>query len=83
MSTMTYPMRLKPADKNVFQRAARHKGVSLAAFLREAGHAAARQLQTEPASLKFSRDGFTLPERPGKTERDQIRAAIAARHVSR
>jgi hypothetical protein len=31
----------------------------------------------------LSRAGFTLPELPGKTEREQIRAAIARRHVSR
>ena len=83
MSTMTYLMRLKPEEKTLFQTAARRKGVSVAEFLREAGRAAARSLGAEPASLALSRAGFTLPEQPGKTEREKIRSAITARHVSR
>lgn len=76
-------MRLKREEKALFQNAARRKGVTLAAFLRDAGRVAARQLTVEPSSLQLSRAGFTLPERPDKTEREQIRTAILKRHVSR
>ena len=83
MSTLTYPMRLKREEKELFQNAAKRKGVTLAAFLREAGRAAARQITAEPSSLKLSRTSFTLPELPGKNEREHVRAAILKRHVSR
>lgn len=82
MSTIIYPMRLKREENALFKSAAKRKGVSVAEFLRDAGRAAARNLGAEPASLALSREGFTLPDRPG-TEREQIRAAIAKRHVSR
>jgi hypothetical protein len=83
MSTMIYPMRLKAAESALFKSAAKRRGVSLAEFLREAGRSAAQQFAAEPASLELSRRGFTLPELPGRTEREKIRAAIAQRHVSR
>jgi hypothetical protein len=83
MSTMIYPMRLKPDESVLLKNAARRKGVSLAEFLRQAGRREARQLETEPASLRLSRNGFTLPNWPGATERDKIRYAVRSRHVSR
>jgi uncharacterized protein (DUF1778 family) len=83
MSTTIYPMRLKREESALFRRAAKRRGLSLAEFLREAARHAARQIETEPASLELSRAGFTLPDLPGKTEREKIRAAILKRHVSR
>ena len=84
MSTMIYPMRLKRAESALFKSAAKRRGISLAEFLRLAGRKEARQLESVPASLELSRGGFVLPELPGKTEREQIRAAVVRRHhVSR
>jgi hypothetical protein len=83
MSTMIYPMRLKREESALFRRAAKRRGVSLAEFLRQAGRNEAQQIEAEPASLELSRGGFTLPDLPGATEREKIRAAIAKRHVSR
>ena len=76
-------MRLKRDESALFKHAARRRGVSLAEFLRQAARREARQLPAEPASLRLSRDGFTLPDWPGATERDQIRAALHSRHVPR
>ena len=76
-------MRLRREESALFKSAARRRGVSLAEFLRQAGRNEARQVETAPASLELSRKGFTLPELPGGTEREKIRAAIAKRHVSR
>ncbi len=76
-------MRLKRAESALFKNAAKRQGVSLAEFLRQAGRRAAQRFEAEPASLELSRGGFTLPELPGKTEREKIRAAISQRHVSR
>jgi uncharacterized protein (DUF1778 family) len=83
MSTMIYPMRLKRGESALFKSAAKRKGVSLAEFFRQAGRREARETGIEPASLSLSRDGFTLPELPGNTEREKIRAAVRRRHVSR
>lgn len=76
-------MRLKRQESQWFKSAARRRGVSLAEFLRQAARNEARQSESEPASLELSRSGFTLPDGPGKTERERIRAAVAQRHVSR
>jgi hypothetical protein len=80
---MIYPMRLRRAESVQFKLAAKRQGVSLAEFLRQAGRHAAQRFDAAPASLELSRSGFTLPDLPGKTEREKIRAAIAKRHVSR
>ena len=76
-------MRLRHEESALFKDAAKRKGVSLAEFLRQAARAAAQRFEAEPASLALSRSGFTLPELPGKTEREKVRAAISKRHVSR
>ena len=76
-------MRLRREESALFKSAAKRKGVSLAEFLRQAGRRAAQQFESAPASLELSRSGFTLPELPGKTGREKIRAAISKRHVSR
>ena len=76
-------MRLRREESARFKLAARRRGVSLAEFLRQAGRHAARQFESVPASLELSRSGFTLPDLPGRTEREQIRAAVAKRHVPR
>ena len=76
-------MRLKHHESAVFKRAAKRRGVSLAEFLRLAARHEAQQLESEPASLELSRSGFTLPDLPGRTEREKLRAAIIQRHVSR
>ena len=76
-------MRLQRDESALFKSAAKRRGVSLAEFLRQAGRHAARQFESAPASLELSRSGFTLPELPGKTEREKIRAVIVKRHVSR
>lgn len=80
---MIYPMRLNREESVLFKNAARRRGVSLAEFLRQAARKAAGQLEAEPASLELSRRGLTLPDWPGKTEREKIKAAIAHRHVPR
>lgn len=76
-------MRLKREESALFRRAAKRRGLSLAEFLRQAARQEARQMEAEPASLELSRNGFTLPDLPGATEREKIRKAIAKRHVSR
>ena len=83
MSTVVYPLRLKRDETVLFKNAARRKGVSVAEFLRQAGRREARQFDTEPASLRLSRNWFTLPGWRGATERDKIRSAVRSRHVSR
>ena len=75
-------MRLRREESALFKNAAKRRGISLAEFLRQAGRNEARQVESLPASLELSRKGFTLPELPGTTEREKIRAAIAKRHVS-
>ena len=76
--------RVRPKIAARFQKAARQRGPSPYAFLQQIVTDAASQADTEPtcASLALSREGFTLPDRPGKTEREKIRAAILRRHVS-
>lgn len=68
-----------------FQKAAKRRGLSPYAFLQKIVTDAAtlKDSASLPASVELSRAGFTLPELPGKTEREQIRAAITRRHVSR
>jgi hypothetical protein len=83
MSTTIYPMRLRREESALFRRAAKRRGISLAEFLRQAARNEARQVEAEPASLEISRGGFTLPDLPGKNEREKIRAAILKRHASR
>jgi hypothetical protein len=68
-----------------FQKAARRRGLSPYALLQQmvTDAASSADADSSPASLELSRIGFTLPELPGKTEREQIHAAILRRHVSR
>lgn len=75
-------MRLRREESALFKSAARRRGVSLAEFLRQAGRNEARQVEAASASLELSRNGFTLPDWAGGTEREKIRNAIAKRHVS-
>jgi hypothetical protein len=77
--------RVKPRVAAKFQKAARQRGLSPYAFLQQIVTDAAglADASSPPASLELSREGFTLPSLPGKTEREQIRAAIVRRHVSR
>ena len=82
--TMLLQTRVKPKVAARFQKAARQRGLSPYAFLQQiVTDAASWRKPLSPASLELSRAGFTVPELPGKTEREQIRAAIARRHVSR
>jgi hypothetical protein len=83
--TMLLQTRVKPKVAAKFQKAARQRGLSPYAFLQQIVTDAASQADAIPscASLDLSREGFVLPELPGKTEREKIRAAIARRHVSR
>jgi hypothetical protein len=76
-------MRLNAEDRKLFQSAARKKRVTVADFLRNAGRREAVKLVETPASLELSRSGFTLPERPGMNEREQVRTAVRQRHASR
>jgi hypothetical protein len=74
---------LKVAAK--FQKVARQRGLSPYAFLQQivTDAASLADAASSSASLELSREGFVLPELPGKTEREKSRAAIARRHVSR
>jgi hypothetical protein len=83
--TMLLQTRVKPKVAAKFQKAARQRGLSPYAFLQQIVTDAASLADTAPssASLEMSREGFILPELPGETEREKIRAAIARRHVSR
>ena len=81
--TMLLQTRVKPKVAARFQKAARQRGLSPYAFLQQIVTEAAVSAGTaSSASLELSRAGFTLPELPGKTDREKIRAAIARRHVS-
>ena len=83
--TMLLQTRVKPKVAVRFQKAARRRGLSPYAFLQQIVTDAALRAEanSSSASLELSREGFTLPKLPGKTEREQIRAAVARRHVSR
>jgi hypothetical protein len=82
---MLLQTRVQPKVAARFQKAARRRGLSPYAFLQEIVTDAASRAEavSSSASLELSREGFTAPELPGKTERGKIRAAIARRHVSR
>jgi hypothetical protein len=82
---MLLQTREKPKVAAQFQRAARRRGLSPYAFLQQivADAASSADSDSSAASLELSRAGFMLPELPGKTERERIRAAVARRHVSR
>ena len=83
--TVLLQTRVKPKVAARFQKAARRRSLSPYAFLQQIVTDAASQAEavSSSASLELSREGFTLPELPGLTEREKIRAAIARRHVSR
>jgi hypothetical protein len=83
--TMLLQTRVQPKVAARFQKAARQRGLSPYAFLQQmvTDAAAQEEAAASSASLELSCAGFTLPELPGKTEREKIRAAIARRHVSR
>jgi uncharacterized protein (DUF1778 family) len=83
MKTTIYPIRLSDDDRRLFRSAAKKKQVSVADFLRRAARREALELVEAPTSLELSRQGFTLPERPGSDERERVRTAIRERHVSR
>jgi hypothetical protein len=82
---MLLQTRVKSKVAHGFQKAARRRGLSSYAFLQQLITDAAERADagSASASLALSHEGFTLTERPGKTERERIRAAIARRHVSR
>jgi len=83
--TMLLQTRVKPKVAAKFQKAARQRGLSPYAFLQQMviDAASLADATSSSASLELSREGFVLPELPGKNEREKIRAAIARRHVSR
>jgi hypothetical protein len=83
--TVLLHSRVKPKVAARFQTAARRRSLSPYAFLQQIVTDAALRTEavSSSASLELSRAGFTVPELPGKTKREQIRAAIARRHVSR
>jgi hypothetical protein len=82
---MLFQTRVKQKVAAKFQKVARQRGLSPYAFLQQIVTAAASltDVNSSSASFELSREGFTLPELPGKTEREKIHAAIARRHVSR
>lgn len=82
---MLLQTRVKPRVAAKFQKAARQRGLSPYAFLQQIviDAASLADANSSSSSLELSREGFVLPEWPGKTEREKIRAAIARRHVSR
>jgi hypothetical protein len=81
---MLLQTRVKPKVAAKFQKAARRRGLSPYAFLQQivTDAASSADAATSAASLELSRQGFVLPELPGETEREKIRAAIARRYVS-
>ena len=83
--TMLLQTGVKPKVAAKFQKAARQRGLSPYAFLQQIVTDAALRTDaaSSSASLELSRAGFTVPKLPGQTERGEIRAAIARRHVSR
>jgi hypothetical protein len=83
--TVLLQTRVKPKVAARFQKAARQRSLSPYAFLQQivTDAASLADAHSSSASLELIRKGFTLPELPGKTERERIRAAIARRHVSR
>jgi hypothetical protein len=83
--TVLLQTRVKQKVATRFQKAARQRGLSPYSFLQQMVTEAATQADASSASasLTLSHEGFTLPDHPGKTERQKIRAAIARRHVSR
>jgi hypothetical protein len=81
---MLLQTRVEPKVAARFQKVARQRGLSPYAFLQQIVTDAASLTDTDSTSASFelSREGFTVPELPGKTEREKIRTAIARRHVS-
>lgn len=83
--TVLLQTRVKQKVAAKFRKVAQQRGLSPYAFLQQivTDAAALADTKSSSASLELSRAGFTLPELPGKTEREKIRAAISRRHVSR
>lgn len=83
--TMLLQTRVERKVAAKFQKAARQRGLSSYAFLQKIVTDAASLTDgaSSSASLELSRDGFTLPKLPGKTEREKIHAAVTRRDVSR
>ena len=83
--TMLLQTRVDQKVAAKFEKAAKRRGLSSYAFLQKlvADAAALKDSASLPASVELSREGFTLPDLPGKTEREKIQAAMIRRHVSR
>ena len=75
----TFQLRLTRQDRQVFERSARRRRISLAAFLREAGREKAAELGQRAACLDYP-DDITLSPEAERNPKAFIRSRLKARH---
>ena len=75
----TFQMRLSSQDRQAFERSARAKRLSLAAFLREAGREKASRVKQRAACLDY-KDKVSLSPEAERNPKDFIRSKIRARN---
>lgn len=62
MANNIYPLRLSPAERQDFQRAAKSAGMSLAAWLRHIGALNASPIRRRPANFDYPDEVELSPE---------------------
>lgn len=75
----TFQLRLPRRDRQTFERSARSRRMSLAAFLREAGREKAARTDKRAACLDYS-DNVTLSPEAERNPKAFIRSHLKARH---
>ena len=75
----TFQLRLARRDRQMFERSARRRGMSLAAFLREAGHEKAAGVGQRAACLDYA-DDIALSVEAERDPKAFIRSRLKARH---
>jgi hypothetical protein len=75
----TFQMRLSRRDRQAFERSARARKLSLAAFLREAGREKANRVKQRAACLEY-KDKIELSPEAEQNPRKFIRSKIRARN---
>jgi len=75
----TFQLRLTRRDRQAFERSARSRRMSLAAFLREAGREKTARIGQRAACLDYP-DDITLSPEAERNPRAFIRSRLKARH---
>ncbi len=75
----TFQLRLTRQDRQLFKRSARRRGISLAAFLREAAREKAAQAGQRAACLDYP-DDIAVPAEAERDPKAFIRSKLKARN---